>query len=60
MSYQRPKWQSYTLPSWDRPTILREPPKSIHTKKKERVEMGDVTYMIRNDDSRINESNYQL
>jgi hypothetical protein len=55
MSYQRPKWQSYTLPSWERPTILRDPPKSIHTKKKERVEMGDVTYMIRNDDSRINE-----
>ena len=55
MSYQRPKWQSYTLPSWERPTILREPPKSIHTKKKERVEMGDVSYMIRNDDSRINE-----
>ena len=55
MSYQRPKWQSYTLPSWERPNILREPPKSIHTKKKERVEMGDVSYMIRNDDSRINE-----
>jgi hypothetical protein len=55
MSYQRPKWQSYTLPSWERPTILREPPKSIHTKKKERVEMGDVSYMIRNDSSRINE-----
>lgn len=55
MSYQRPKWQSYTLPSWERPSILREPPKSIHTKKKERVEMGDVSYMIRNDDSRINE-----
>lgn len=55
MSYQRPKWKSYVLPSWDRPSILREPPKSIHTKKKERVEMGDVTYMIRNDDSRINE-----
>jgi hypothetical protein len=55
MSYQRPKWQSYTLPSWEKPTILREPPKSIHTRKKERVEMGDVTYMLRNDDSRINE-----
>jgi hypothetical protein len=55
MSYQRPKWQSYTMPSWERPNILREPPKSIHTKKKERVEMGDVTFMIRNDDSRINE-----
>uniref|UniRef100_A0A6C0I733 Uncharacterized protein n=1 Tax=viral metagenome TaxID=1070528 RepID=A0A6C0I733_9ZZZZ len=55
MSYQRPKWQSYTLPSWERPNILRDPPKSIHTKKKERVEMGDVSYMIRNDDSRINE-----
>jgi hypothetical protein len=55
MSYQRPKWQSYTLPSWERPNILRDPPKSVHTKKKERVEMGDVTFMIRNDDSRINE-----
>lgn len=55
MSYQRPKWQSYVLPSWERPTILREPPKSVHTKKKERVEMGDVNFMIRSDDSRINE-----
>jgi len=55
MSYQRPKWKSYTMPSWERPNILREPPKSIHTKKKERVEMGDVNFMIRNDDSRINE-----
>jgi len=55
MSYQRPKWVSYTMPSWERPNILKDPPKSIHTKKKERVEMGDVTFMIRNDDSRINE-----
>lgn len=55
MSYQRPKWKSYVLPSWEMPTILREPPKSVHTKKKERVEMGDVNFMIRNDDSRINE-----
>ena len=55
MSYQRPKWQSYVLPSWERPTILRDPPKSVHTKKKERVEMGDVNFMIRSDDSRINE-----
>lgn len=52
---QMPKWKSYTLPSWEQPTIFREPSKSIHTRKKERVDMSDVTYMLRNDDSRINE-----
>ncbi len=52
---QMPKWKSYTMPSWELNHIARDPPKSIHTRKKERVEMGDVTYMIRNDDSRINE-----
>lgn len=52
---QLPKWKSYTLPSWEQPTIYRDPPKSIHTRKKERVDMSNVTYMIRNDDSRINE-----
>lgn len=52
---QLPKWKSYTLPSVEGVHILREPPKSIHTRKKERVDMSDVTYMIRHDDSRINE-----
>src|SRR5438105_3535685 len=52
---QMPKWKSYTLPSWDQIHILRSPPKSIHTRKKERIDMSDVTYMVRNDDSRINE-----
>ena len=52
---QMPKWKSFTLPSWDQVHILREPPKSIHTRKKERVDMSNVNYMIRNDDSRINE-----
>ena len=56
MSYQRPKWKSYTLPSVEPvPLILRDPPKSIHTRKKERVDMSNVTYMLRNDDTRINE-----
>jgi hypothetical protein len=52
---QMPKWKSYTLPSVESFNILRAPPSSIHTRKKERVDMSDVTYMIRNDDSRINE-----
>lgn len=52
---QMPKWKSYTLPSVEQIHILREPPKSIHTRKKERVDMSNVNYMLRNDDTRINE-----
>jgi len=52
---QMPKRKSYTLPSVESFHIMRAPPSSIHTRKKERVDMSDVTYMIRNDDSRINE-----
>ena len=44
----------------DQPYIYREPPKAIFTRKKERVEMGDVNYMLRTDSpygdpTRINE-----
>lgn len=52
---QMPKWKSYTMPSWELNSIVREPPKSIFTRKKERVDMSNVNYMIRSDDSRINE-----
>jgi len=38
-----------TLPSWDQVSILREPPKSVHTRKKERVDFSDVSYMVRDD-----------
>lgn len=55
MGLQMPKRQSYVLPSVESFHILRAPPSSIHTRKKERVDMSDVTFMIRNDDSRINE-----
>lgn len=45
-----------SLPSYELPElILRDPPKSIHTRKKERVDMSNVTYMLRSDDTRINE-----
>lgn len=37
----------FTLPSWDQVNILRDPPRSIHTRKKERVEAGDITHNIR-------------
>jgi hypothetical protein len=50
-----PKWKSYTMPSWERSHIFRDPPKAIHTRKKERVDFSDVAWMVRNDDSRINE-----
>ena len=36
-----------TLPSWEQVNILRDPPSSIHTRKKERVSEGDVTHNIR-------------
>jgi hypothetical protein len=42
--------------SWEQPTIFRDPPRSIHTRKKERIAEGDVTHFIREDDSRINEN----
>jgi hypothetical protein len=51
-----PKWKSYVLTSPDRPHIFRSPPSSIMTRKKEYVNLSDVTYNIRNDDSRINEA----
>lgn len=37
------------LPSIDEVHILREPTKSIHTRKKERVDFSDVSYMVRDD-----------
>jgi hypothetical protein len=45
----------------DQPFIYRDPPKAIFTRKKERVEMGDVQYMLRSDTpsgdpTRINEA----
>jgi len=45
----------------DQPFILRDPPKSITTRKKETVEMGDVQYMVQTDNpngdpTRINEN----
>lgn len=36
--------------------ILRDPVKSIHTRKHEPVNMSDVTYMVREQDDRINEA----
>ena len=45
------------LPSIDEVHILREPPKSIHTRKKERVDFSDVSYMVRDDsENRLSEN----
>jgi hypothetical protein len=49
-----------SLPSWERIHIYRDPPKSVFTRKKERVDEADVMYMTRpdgpsSDPSRINQ-----
>ena len=56
IQYPRKERGGVSLGSWEKPTIYREPPKEIFTKKKERVEEGDVTYNIRNDASRYNDA----
>ena len=46
----------FTLPSWDNVNILKDPPKSIHTRKKERVNVGDVTYNLREMPDRVSDN----
>lgn len=45
-----------TLPSVEGVNILRDPPKSIHTRKKERVNAGDITHHIRELKDRTSEN----
>ena len=50
-----------SLPAWEQIHIYKEPPKSVFTRKKERVSEADITWMIRpdgpsSDPSRINQS----
>ena len=40
--------------------IFRDPPKSIHTRKKERINQGDVNYMVRENQDRISENILQF
>jgi hypothetical protein len=45
-----------TLPSVERVNILRDPPSSIHTRKKERVNVGDVMYNVRESRDRTSDN----
>ena len=56
IQYPRKERGGVSLPSWEKPTIYKEPPKEVFTKKKERIEEGDITYNIRNDASRYNDA----
>ena len=40
--------------------IFRDPPKSIHTRKKERINEGDVTYMTRENQDRVSDTIMQF
>jgi hypothetical protein len=46
----------FTLPGWEQENILRDPPRSIHTRKNERIEAGDVNYLIRENQDRVSDS----
>ena len=56
IQYPRKNRGGISLGSWEQPTIYKEPLKEVFTKKKERIEEGDVTYNIRNDPSRYNDA----
>ncbi len=56
MSYQRSKLKGFTLPNIESFHITRNPPSSIHTRKKERVDSSDVVWMNEDDPTRHNES----
>lgn len=42
-----PKWETYTLPAFEKVHIFKDPIKSYTTRKKERVEWGDVSHRLR-------------
>ena len=44
-----------TLPSVEQPHIFEDPPKSIHTRKYEPVEIGDTLHLVRDCPDRISE-----
>ena len=56
IQYPRKERGGVNLGSWEKPTIYRDPPKEIMTRKKERIEEGDVTYNIRNQPDRYNDA----
>ena len=56
IQYPRKERGGVSMGSWEKPTIYKDPPKEIMTRKKERVEEGDVTYNIRNNPSRYNDA----
>lgn len=53
---QFPKHEGFTLPSVQSVHILRDPPKSIHTRKKERINQGDVNHLLRSGVDRYSEN----
>ena len=56
IQYPRKERGGVSLGSWEQPIIYKEPLKEVFTKKKERIEEGDITHLIRNDPSRINDA----
>ncbi len=58
MSIQYPKKDRGGISpvSWDQHHIFRDPPKAIHTRKKERVSTEQVGWNIRGDETRISEN----
>lgn len=53
---QLPKLKGFTMPERIALNIFRDPPKSIHTRKWEPINEGDIMDWVRQDDSRISEN----
>lgn len=51
-----PKWERVTLPSVESVHIMKDPPRSITLRKKERVDIGDVTHIIRENPDLISDN----
>ena len=52
---QKPKWEHPTLPMYEKVHIFKDPPKSVTSSKSEKVEFGDVSYMLRENPDRISD-----
>lgn len=57
MSYvARQKWERVTLPSVESVHIMKDPPKEITLRKKERIDIGDATHTIRENPDLISDN----
>jgi hypothetical protein len=55
VDFQKKFYAGFTMPSRDNIHIFRDPPSSKYTRKKERIEWGDVSMLVEQDTSRYDQ-----